>query len=151
MKLQRIRNVRGKVRVIMPPRIKMKLMRDVPRTKNFVERRRPSLETIIVLIPAIKIDLQSREIRGARNGDRAVLFPERRIRWTPKRPTKHTRTRRPLHAAKKIRELIDQRRAMRTDGGKKLRMAERQMQRTVSTHRNAGNRTIRAPRRDAVA
>src|SRR5271168_3743866 len=109
VEFQRIRNVRSKISVVMPPGIKMKLMRDVPRSENLVQRRRAGLESVIVLIPTIKVNLQSGKIRGARNGDRTVLLPKRRIGWTPKRSAKHTRTRRPLYAAEKSWQLVDQR------------------------------------------
>ena len=92
MKLQRIRNVRGKVSVVMPPGIKMKLMRNMLRSQNFIQRRRSGLESVIVLVSAIKINLQPRKIRGARNRNRTILLPERRVRRTPKRSAKHTRT-----------------------------------------------------------
>ena len=54
----------------------MEFVSDVPSGENFVESLRSDLKAVIVLVAAVKVDMQSREIRGTGQGEWTLLFPE---------------------------------------------------------------------------
>ena len=56
--------------------VEVELMGNVARTKQFVQGYGTGVETKIVFGAAIKVDLQSGQTRGARDGQRVVVFPE---------------------------------------------------------------------------
>src|ERR1700731_3702134 len=109
VKFQRFGNVRGKVGVIVAAGIEMKFMHNVACSKNVVESGCSSVEAIVVLVAAIEIDFQASKVRSACNCNRALLIPECRVRRTAKRSSQHSRPRRLLHSAEKVRQFINQR------------------------------------------
>ena len=66
----------GEVGGVVAARVDVKFVRDAAGGEDFVEGGGAGFETEIVLVAAIEIDLQAREICFARQGDGAVLFPE---------------------------------------------------------------------------
>jgi len=56
--------------------VEVELMGNATRVKYFVQGGGADFETKIVFGAAIKVDPQSGEVRGARDGQRVVLFPE---------------------------------------------------------------------------
>ena len=61
---------------VVTARVQVELMGNVARAKHFVQSYGTGVETKIVFGTAIKVDLQSGKTRGARDGQRVVLFPE---------------------------------------------------------------------------
>ena len=85
LKFQRSRQMLGKIRPVVPTRVNVKLMRDVPRRQDLVERLGAGIESVPIFRSAIKINLQSRDVSRPRQSQRVVAIPESSIR----RRTKH--------------------------------------------------------------
>ncbi len=79
MKLQQSGQMFCHVDPVVTARVEMELVGNVARVKLFVQSYGTGVETKIVFGAAIKVDLQSRETRAARDGQRVVLFPEDRV------------------------------------------------------------------------
>ena len=151
MELQRGREVLSKVADIVPPRVKMKFVGDVPGGQNLVQSHSSRLEAIIILLPTVEIDLQPGEIRGARQRDWALLCPVSRVVRIAEHAPKHVRAIRPIVLRDGTAgEFLDQRGAVSADSGKELRMPECQVQRSISAHRDPGNGAVGATRRHTV-
>jgi len=56
--------------------VEVEIMGNMARAKYFVQSYGTGVEAKIVFGAAIKVDLQSGESRGARDGQRVILFPE---------------------------------------------------------------------------
>jgi hypothetical protein len=81
--------VRGEVGGIVAAGMEMEFVRDLARGEDCVERNGASVETVVVLVTAIEINLQAGEIDGAREHERAVIIPESRVRRDPKDAAKN--------------------------------------------------------------
>ena len=84
MECERSGDVRGEVAGVVAAGIDVKFVRDLAPRENFVECGGTGLEAIIVLIAAIEIYLQAREVRGTRQRERAVGIPKSSVWWVPK-------------------------------------------------------------------
>ena len=56
--------------------VEVELVGNMARAKRLVQSYGTGVETKIIFGATIKVDLQSGETRGARDGQRVVLFPE---------------------------------------------------------------------------
>ena len=65
-----------------------------PFAEDFVERRSACVEPIIVLVSTIKVYFQTFQFRGSRESERAIAFPERRVRRTAEHPAQDAGARR---------------------------------------------------------
>src|SRR5580704_8106587 len=140
MKLQRRRQMRGKILRVVPARVYMKFVGNVARVQHLVERGCSRLEPVIILVAAIEINVQSREIGCFRNRNWALLRPVRCVGWVAKRGLHCPRARRSrTFGAEKRGKFIDQRSTVGADGRKKLWMTKGHMQRAVPTHGNSRN------------
>ena len=79
----------GEVGGVMASRVDVEFVRDAAGGEDFVEGGGAGFETKVVLVAAIEIDLEAREICFARLGDGAVLFPESWIRRVAEGATQH--------------------------------------------------------------
>jgi hypothetical protein len=129
----------------------MKFVRDVARGEDFVEGQGAGIETEIILIAAIEIDFEAGEMSGARERKRAIAFPKGWVGRGAKDGPEDARARRGgRNTGEEIWEFVNERGAVGADGGKELRMAEREMERAVAAHGDAGNSAIGATRMNAV-
>ncbi len=155
MKFQRRRQVRREVGRIVPSGVQMKFVGHVPRRQDFVQNCGPRVKRVIILIAAIEVNLQSRQIRRSRQRDRAFPIPVRRVgraaKYAPEDPGAIGLTALGRRTAKKDRQFLDQRGAVGAYGREELRMPEGQVQRAIPAHRNPGNRPVGAARRCAIA
>src|SRR5215472_8508644 len=126
-------------------------MGDVARGKDFVEGSIAGVESVVVLIAAVEIDFQSRQIGGARESERAIAVPKHRVRGAAEHAAEKSRARRIRSASKVHRQFLDQRGAVRAHRNEKLRMAESEVQRTVAAHGNSGDGAMPAAGCDAIA
>jgi hypothetical protein len=69
----------GEVGGIVAAGMEMKFVRDLASGEDSVERDGPGVETVVVLVTAIEINLHAGEIDGAREHERAVIIPESRV------------------------------------------------------------------------
>ena len=69
----------GEVVGVVAARVEVKLMGNVARGEEFIESGGPGVEAVVVVLAAVKIDLQAGETRGAGEHDGAVLIEENRI------------------------------------------------------------------------
>src|SRR6516162_9274777 len=122
--LERSRQVLAEVARIMPSGIEVILMGNVARGKDFVEGSIAGVESVVVLIAAVEIDFQSRQIGGARESERAIAVPKHRVRGAAEHAAEKSRARRIRSASKVHRQFLDQRGAVRAHRNEKLRMAE---------------------------
>ena len=60
MKYQRSRKMLGEVHGVMAARVDVKFMRNLARNQNFVDSHRSDFKAEIVLVSAIKINMQAR-------------------------------------------------------------------------------------------
>jgi len=72
----------GEVVGVVAAGVEVKFMGDVARGEEFVESGGAGVEAVVVVVTAVKIDLQAGETRGAGEHNRAVLIEENRIRRT---------------------------------------------------------------------
>jgi|ERR1700674_354798 len=152
MELKQRRQMLGDVDPVVPARIEMKFVGNVARAEDFVERRSAVLKAEIVFRAAVKIDFQCREIGGARDGQRVVSFPEKRIE---RRAEDIAEDARPGGLARigngNGRKFLEQGGAVGSHGGEQLGMAKAEMQRAVPAHGNSGNAAGSAPGLRAIA
>ena len=66
----------GEVGGVVAARVDVEFVRDAAGVEDFVEGGGAGFEAKVVLVAAIEIDLEAREICFARQGDGAVLFPK---------------------------------------------------------------------------
>lgn len=79
MELKKRGQMFGHVDPVVSARVEVKFVGDVPRVEDLVERCGAVLKAEVVFRAAIKIDFQCGHIGSARDFERVVLFPERRI------------------------------------------------------------------------
>ena len=53
----------GEILVVVAPGVEMEFVRDVASDENFVESRGTDLKAVVVLVAAIKVNVQTRKIR----------------------------------------------------------------------------------------
>jgi len=141
----------GEVSGIVAAGIEMEFVGNAARGENFVESGGAGVEAVVVVVAAVEIDFEAGEIGGAGKNQRAVLVPENGIGRIAEDSAENSRAGRAgWRSAKKARQFFDERGAVGADGAEKLRMAEGEMQRTVATHGDAGDGTVRAAGRGAV-
>src|SRR5579859_202239 len=129
----------------------MIFMWNVARGKKFVQGFGAGVKAEIVFRTAIKINLHSRKIRGTRYRHGIISSPECGIEWRPKRTAKNTQPAElPRIRCADFGERLKQCRTMRAHGAEELWMAEGDVQRTVSAHRNSCNSARFAPRLRAI-
>lgn len=150
MESERGGDVSGKVRGVVAAGIEMKFVRDFAGREEPVERNGAGVESVVVLIAAVEINLQGRKIGGARQDQRAVGVPEGGVRRNAENTTEDASAR-GLRCAEEDGKFFDERGAVRTDSNKKLRMAEGEMECTVTAHGHARDGPVGAARRNAIA
>src|SRR5437762_14243613 len=91
MKLEQSRQTFCNVDPTVAAGVEVKLVANVPRVKRFVQSYGTGVETKIVFRAAIKVDLQSGETRGVRDGQRVVVFPEDGVERRAKDVTENPR------------------------------------------------------------
>src|SRR4029077_12750397 len=117
MKLQQRRQVFREINPIVAAGVKVEFMRDIPGLEQFVQRFCARVKAVFIFRAAIKINLQSRKIGRARNGDRIILIPERGIEWRTKRIAKNAQTAElPGITRTDVGHLLDQCRAVGANG-----------------------------------
>lgn len=139
----------GEVGGIVAAWVNVKFVRDLARSEVFVQCGSASVETVIVLIAAIEVNLEAGEICGASQRERAVGIPEGGIRRAAENSAENAGTR-GLRGSKKVGKFFDECGAVSADGNEELRMAEGEMQRAESAHRNAGNGAVSAAGSDTI-
>src|SRR5579859_5061052 len=124
---------------------------NVARGKKFVQGFGAGVKAKVIFGTAVKINLHSRKIRGTRYRHGIISSPECGIEWRSKRTAKNTQPAElPRILCTDFGERFKQCRAVRAHGAEELRMAEGNVQRTVSAHRNSRNSARFAPRLRAI-
>lgn len=149
MESERSRNVCCEVAGIVPARIKMKFVRDFVGSEDFVERNGAGIEAVIVLVTAIEINFQAREVRATRQLEGAVGVPESGVRGDAEDAAQDASARR-IRSAEESGKFFDERGAVRADSSEKLGMPEGQMERAITAHGNSGNGAVSAAWRSAI-
>src|SRR5207248_5639446 len=104
-------------------------------------------ESEIILIAAIKINFQSRQICAVRESERAVAIPKCWVGRGAKSLAQYASTDAAAGIGRGERgDLIDQSGTVRADCGKKLWMAKRKVQCAVTAHRDSADAAIGAAR-----
>jgi hypothetical protein len=145
-------DVGGEVLVVVAAGVEMELVGDVAGGKDFVESGGAGFEAVVVLIAAIEINFQAREIGGAGKGEWAVLLPEGGVERTAEDFAEDAIARSGRSGGGDGgRDFIDERGAVRADGSKKLRMVEGQVERAVAAHGDSIDGAIGAAGCDSIA
>jgi hypothetical protein len=123
----------------------MKFVGNTPRRKQFVQGFGAGVKAKVVFGTAIKINFHSRKIRSTRYRHWIITSPECGIEGRTERTAKNPQ---PAELPRILRadfgKRLKQRRAVRAYGSEDLRMAERNVQRTVSTHGNSCDTAFRS-------
>ena len=140
MKLEQGGQVLGEICPIVTAGIEMEFVRDATRLEQLVQRLGASVETIVILRAAIKVNVQSGKIRGAGDRKRVVLFPEGGIDRRTENVAKNSYPGEPvgIHGVDD-RKFLDQSRAKRSNRSENAGMTKRQMQCAIAAHGNPGN------------
>src|SRR5580765_1217056 len=132
--------------------VDVRFVENMARSKNFVQCSGAGLESKVVLIAAIEINLQTGEIHGLGECQRTVFLPEHGIGWGAENSAEHPRAdAAALRRRNECRQFVDDGRAVRADRREKFGMAKGQMQSAVAAHGNSGNATIGAACAGAIA
>src|SRR5437899_11857667 len=124
----------GHILPVMAAWINMRHMLYVTRSQQLVHLACSSIESVIVVVAAIKINLQALQVRGSSKDKRRVLLPEALIQWRTKRSSQKSAKPSPRRSAWKF---FHQRRHMRAHGNKHPGILEGKTQRSVASHGNA--------------
>jgi len=131
--------------------IEMEFVRDMARGEDIVEGGGAGVEAVVVVVAAVEIDSEAGEIGGTGEDEGAVLVPENGVGRIAENAAEYSRAGRAGRGAEKAGKFFDERGAVGTDGAEKLRVAEGEMQRAVAAHGDAGDGTVGAARRGAIA
>src|SRR5216684_8033579 len=152
MKLEQSGQMFRHVDPVVTAGVEVEIMGNMARAKYFVQSYGTGVEAKIVFGAAIKVDLQSGESRGARDGQRVILFPEYGIERRAEDVTENPRPGKLAGIADcDCGKFLKQGRAVGANGAEELRMAKGKMQRAVSTHGNSGDPASGASGLGAVA
>src|SRR5258708_9600686 len=129
MKLEQSGQMFRHVDPVVTAGVEVEIMGNMARAKYFVQSYGTGVEAKIVFGAAIKVDLQSGESRGARDGQRVILFPEYGIERRAEDVTENPRPGKLAGiAGRDPRKFCQQGRARNRKGAEKPRVAERPMQ-----------------------
>ncbi len=150
MKFEHRRQTGGEILPIVATRVEVEFVRDFAGSENAVEQLSAVLEAVVVFRAAVKVNLQSGQMRCTREIERIITLPEERIRRRAKR-TKQAQQDGLLRIGEaNVRKFGEKSGTVSRDRGEKFGMAEAEMERTISAHGNSADAARLASRDDAV-
>lgn len=142
----------GHIDPVVAAGVEMEFVGNAARAERFVQGYGAGVETEVIFRAAIKIDMQSGETRGSRDGQRIILFPESGIERRAENIAENPRPGRLARIGNGNRgKLFQQSRTMGAHGAEELRMAEGQVQSAIAAHGNPGNAAVGASGLRAIA
>ena len=142
----------GEIGFVVAAGIQMKFVGDAARSEQLVKCLRAGVESVVIFGAAIEIDVHADRARAiADNREWAIALPEGGIEWIAERSAQREGDRGFLRAGHlDVRQVGDQRGAVRADRAEHLRISKREPQRAIASHRDAGDAAVRAVGADAI-